>query len=189
MGESICPSTSGICAVPNQCLRTAENSYTYDDPDLPPEAHLQSQFISGMLWDLIQTDGLDRDTVASIVIGAVDLFVSNSGFSHLVLAMLMVDEADHGGSYCQTIYDRALARGLQSKISSFDCSQIASLIEAAGGGIEDIEDTTNETTTTRESTSSSKSWCGSIGSGSVQGKMSLVALMVLPLLISIRRWF
>ncbi len=190
LGESICPSSSNICAVPNRCLRTADNDYTYDDPNLPPEAHLQSQFISGMLWDLIHVDGIDSSILVEMLIKAIDLFVTDSGYQHLVLALLMVDEADFQGTHCQTIYNRALERGLKEKISAFDCSQISALVESSGGlssvsGEEQVSSVTQGGST---SSRSSSTWCGAIGIDP-NNSVSIFILLTLPLLVSLRRWF
>lgn len=190
LGESICPESSTICAIQNQCLRTAENDLAYDDPDLPAQAHLQGQFISGMLWDLIHEDGIDSATVVEMVIKAIDLFVTDSGYQHLILALLMVDEANYEGKNCQTIYNRALERGLEEVISEFDCSLISTLVESSGGlssvtGEDQVTETTETTSATK---SSSNNWCGAIGV-SAHASSSVLFLLALPLLIGFRRWF
>ena len=189
LGESICPSGTPVCPADNQCLRTADNTYQYGASDLPSQPHLRSQFVSGMLWDLYSKDGIDIDEVASIVLKAVDLLVTDSGYKHLVLAMLMVDEADYNGANCSTIYARAEARNLTSLISSFDCSTIPSLVESAEDDLGKVlEDEPVSVPATNSSSSSSNSnWCGSIGWGQQQSTVPLLSLLMLPLLLLIRR--
>ncbi|SMF54854.1 hypothetical protein [Pseudobacteriovorax antillogorgiicola] len=188
LGESICPSTSGICAIPNQCLRTAENTYSYTSADLPSEAHLRSQFISGYLWDLITIDGISTDTVTQIVLQAIDLFVKDSGYTHFILGLMMVDESSFAGQYCDTIYNRAIERGLAEKITDYDCSNIATLVADSGGSLSELVGGDTSSSTEENSSSSSKtSWCGSIGLSEGSSGLSIILLVGLPLILWTRK--
>ena len=176
LGESICPANSPIgCAVAEQCLRTADNSYTYGAADLPTEAHLRSQFISGMLWDLNSKDGIPLETVARLVLHGVGLLASNSGYHDLVLSLLYADSELTSSQHCDTIYARAQARGLSSVIADFGCSDSASSLPAIDGGSSGAEET---------SSSSSKKdrnpFCG-IASTSKNGSKIPSLILLLPL--------
>ena len=185
LGESICPESSTVCAVANKCLRTADNSYTLTSSDLPSEAHLRSQFISGYLWDLYSKDGISLDIVSRLTIKAINLLVSNSGYTHLVLGLMIADSNDYSGQYCSKIYDRAVARGMQENISSYSCSNISSI----------AQNTTSVTSVTGESnssdssgsSSSGKSMCGSIGNISKQEVSFFWFLLALPLVLTMRK--
>ena len=182
LGESICPENSYICVVQNQCLRSADNDYTYTSADLPDGAHLRSQFISGYLWDLVTKDGLGEDLVTTLLLQAIDLFVTNSGYTHLVLGLLLVDESSYGGQYCETIYNRAIDRGLEEFISGIDCNNVAEIVTNNGGQL------ANETpvATPTETSDSKRNSCGSIGIAG-QGGVSLLFFALIPLLLRLRR--
>ena len=158
LGESICPAGSGICAINSQCLRTADNAYTLGAADLPNEPHLRSQFISGYLWDLVQKDGIDKDTVTRILLQAIDLWVSDSGYSHFILGLLVADEANFDGANCSSIYNRAVDRGLSEYISSYSCSAMPSLVASNENQLGGIFDETVSEESASESSSKSSSW-------------------------------
>lgn len=58
LGEHLCVNDS-IC-VSTECLRTADNDYTLTSRDLPSQAHLKSQLVSGLLWDIALVIGFDE---------------------------------------------------------------------------------------------------------------------------------
>lgn len=180
LGESICPANSPInCAVEEKCLRTAENELVYGDPALPTEAHVRSQFISGMLWDLTKKDGVPSEDVDKMVYGSLKYLVRNSGYAHFILGMMLADKDLFNAQYCQKIYARAEARGLTSKISSFSCSDaLPSPKELTSGS--------SATSETSEQSSSSKKkksgFCSAITVGSPANSIFvLILLFSLPL--------
>ena len=178
LGESICPANSPIgCAVAEQCLRTAENSYTYGAADLPTEEHLRSQFISGMLWDLNAKDGIPLETVARLVLHGVGLLASNSGYHDLVLSLLYADSELTSSQHCATIYARAQARGLSSVIADFGCSDTASSLPTIAGGSSGTEETSSSSTK-----KDSNPFCG-IASNSKNGSSIPSLILLLPLIL------
>ncbi len=191
LGESICPETSGICSMPQQCLRSAENDYLLTSPDLPQQAHLRSQFLSGLLWDLREVDGIPADDLTRMLLKAIELFVSNSGYQHVILGLMVVDDAEYGGQYCSRIYDRAIARGLAEKLEGFACNSVSNL--ASQGGLSSVtEDSTSTASTTSGATaqsrsSSKKPLCGSIGSQN-NHPVTLLIMLSLPAIIWFRRF-
>ena len=120
LGESICPTKSQLC-VSSTCLRTGLNTYSYGSSNLPSEAHLKSQFVSGMMWDLHAKDNMSLDTLSKTLINAITYLPSSAGYEHLVMALMYADKALNSSAYCGTIYARAAERGLYSLISSFGC--------------------------------------------------------------------
>ena len=190
LGESICPASSPICTVPSQCLRTADNDFVYDGPDLPSQAHLRSQFISGMLWDMIEKDGIAADELASLVLKAVNILVTDSGYRHLVLAMVLVDEFENTGAHCSTIMNRAKARNLTSLISDISCDTVATLISENGGNLDNIlpDDEQPANPAPSQKSSNKGGWCGSIGlSSSASLPLSLILLLPVGLLFTRKR--
>ena len=180
LGESICPSGSPIrCAVEAQCLRTAENSYSFTSADLPSEAHLRSQFISGLLWDLTAKDAIDRTLVSKAVLGGVALLAQSSGYRDFIIALLKADESQNGGAHCQTILERAQTRGLESFLTDVSCSNT----------LPEISGTQQATTIAEDNSESSNSGdsggglCGVAG-GSV-GTASGLWWLLLPLMMMI----
>lgn len=177
LGESICPANSPIhCAIEQKCLRTAENSFIFGGEDLPEEAHLRSQFISGLLWDLYQNESIPKDEMVKIALGSIDYLQKKSGYQDLIIGLLHADLEIAEGSHCQTIYNQAKARGLGSQIESFDCNNIpAAAKSTAKSGATTPGD--SETETTKSSSS------GVCGIGSHTGKpLQYAWLYFVPLL-------
>ncbi len=115
------------CQVKAQCLRTADNGLIYgtNTPEITrSSAHVVSQFISGMLWDL-RGKKVDATELDRTVLRGVELIQADSGFHDLILALAMADAELYAGKNCPAIYTEALNRGLGSKISdSFTCDDI-----------------------------------------------------------------
>ena len=191
LGESICPSTSGICEKPNQCLRTGENAYSLTSTDLPAEAHLRSQFISGFLWDLIVKDGMTAEIVTQLLIKAIDLYTKDTGYANFILGLMLADDSMHNGKYCSLIFDRAVARGLQGEINDYECSKIPGLVQATGGTIEAISGGSDAGSGTTNSRSSKKSstFCGSISATNSRSLpfLPILLILILPVGLWMRR--
>lgn len=188
LGRSICPASSRICAVEQTCLRTAINDYRLDSANLPSAPHLRSQFISGMLWDLSAEDGIAVSDVTKMLLTAIELMVADSGYQHLVLAMMLADDALYSGQYCETIYNRAIDRGMASLLEDISCSKAIPKLEveeesstpSAGEGGE------NSVIQVKNSSKSSGGLCGQIGM-KTDHAWSLFVLLVLPALVMLRR--
>ena len=169
LGRSICPEGSSLCAT-SQCLRTAINDYTYTSADLPSEAHLKSQFVSGMLWDLKIKDNIPVDVLRKTVISAINYLPSASSYEHLVIALMYADKALNNGAYCSSIYMRAAERGLYSLISDFGCGD--ELGSTSGIAITKYPSITNEFPNAMPAGSGSSTQSNAAVSGSSSHKSS-----------------
>lgn len=86
LGESICPSGSSACWLPDRCLRSAENDLSYLDTTYRSwvsAPHLRGQLISAVLWDLAQD--LNFTKVAQLTFTASSFFLEDSGLQDFVL--------------------------------------------------------------------------------------------------------
>lgn len=199
LGESICPIDSPLnCAVKAQCLRTAENSFIYGGATTPREPHLKSQFISGMLWDIHEDDGVPLFDLSKIVIKSIEYLTYNSGYRHLIVALIHADTDLYNGRYCMNIYKHASQRGLSGLISDFGCGDRAktdptlteypSMSNNLPDSIEKINPTPN---TTPQNVSKKKSkgggLCGIIGYGSSNYYFSLILYLLPTAIPFIRR--
>lgn len=114
VGASICPAGSTACWVQNQCLRTADNDLTLDDPRLPTDGlrHLHGQVISGMLWDLRRSGQIENSELSRLVFDAVDYLKKDSGIKDLINALLNSDDQNYGGIHKELIRKAAMDRHL-----------------------------------------------------------------------------
>ncbi len=192
LGESICPDTQiglQVCAKPKQCLRSAENNYALGDADLPEQAHLKGQFISGLLWDLHVKDGIIQDDITTMVLKTVDLLVSNSGYKHLIVGMLLVDHSEFSDKYCSTILARAKTRGLGTLLSDVSCESVS----ASNNSKSNVSTFLNKGATSPAGAGTSKKsgtkGCGVLNAGGGSGQVpSLLLILSLPVAITwIRR--
>ena len=179
LGESICPSGSTLCQVPNKCLRTADNTLNYTDPTYTAisSAHLKGQLASGFLWDLRKNSGgIPGDTLTKYLLEAIPYFPSNANYKSLVAAILYVDQK-HSGTYQTMIVAAATARGLSPSSLGIDLTNLQSSIQSSGSSSSD------------DSSSSKKGGflgCGTIGiPGTEQGGSAWIVLILfaLPLIL------
>jgi hypothetical protein len=148
LGESICPDGSQICWSAT-CLRTAENSLKFTDTNLPTQAHLRSQFISGLLWDLKITKEIPIEDVAKIVFKAVDFFASEMVYEQFIAALISADQELFDGKNCAAILESATERGLAARITKLKCNNaglratseditpVMALTESASSGVDE----------------------------------------------------
>jgi len=123
LGRSICVpgGSTGVCALPDQCLRTASKTLQYGSEEyLAANSHQRGQLVSGFLYGL--NDFIDPKKVPQLVYNALQLLVNNSGLRHLVLATMLSDYKMNKGENACKIYDAALARGLSSQLKDIQCS-------------------------------------------------------------------
>lgn len=191
LGESICTDTNvgtRICTKPRQCLRSGENDFALNSKNLPSEPHQKSQFISAMLWDLFVKDGIAINDLTRLILKTIDLLVTDSGYQHLVVGLLLADDALYQGTHCQTIIDRAVARGLGLAVEGVSCTVVQddarprSSVKAFLDG--------KEPTPTQSSSSkkTDKKTCGTVGSPMAGGQdMSVLLLWCLPLIVGLIR--
>ena len=102
--------------VTNKCLRSADNDYSLNSPDLPFEAHLQSQLISGLFWDLAKE--LGHDEVANWLNYTIDYLPRRAYFSDLVVALYGTldlleenNDIDSYDNYCEALMSAYDKRG------------------------------------------------------------------------------
>jgi len=189
LGESLCIGATTdvgkrVCQVPQECLRSAINTMKLTDSNLPEEPHRRSQFLSGMLADLSRNQGIAQTQVAATAYAATGLFTPYSGFRDVILGMMIADRQLFGGSANCTIYNTAVARGLQSHLTGIDCAA-ANLPAMSPVNVE--KEVTNATTST--STSKGKSACGTTAGVSTPAGIPFLmsALLTLTALFVRRR--
>jgi hypothetical protein len=110
LGPSICPALSSVCAVQGQCLRTADNNLTMSTA--PGTAHLDSQVLSGYIWDLHQSGTFSGTELVTLTLAAIDQLSSQSSFVEFVNAMLSEDQSLFGGAHGGIIGSLAADREL-----------------------------------------------------------------------------
>lgn len=182
-GSTVCPDGSSMCM--GQCLRTAKNSITANSP--LDEAHAKSLFISGMLWDMYESDKIPYNDLLTIVFKSISLLGNNSGYHDFIASMLVSDLSNFDMKYCPSILSRAYARGLASYISDLQCNRTlisTYMINRSSG-------TSNRPASSGSKSSSSSSFCGSItptlhgsnsDSGSSSGGGASMSLALIPIL-------
>ena len=132
LGESICPKDSKYCWVPEKCLRTAENKMLYNDSDYEEYAkkklyHLQSQVLSGFLWDLRSNNLVPADHLNNITLyTTLNLLGKESGFRDLIVGLMQADKALSNGKYACTIQNAAVKRQFGSFLEGIDCQSLSS---------------------------------------------------------------
>ncbi len=181
LAATVCPQNSTLCM--DSCLRTAANSLTLQTA--PSEAHLKSLFLSGMLWDLYQTDGIPYEDMLALSFRSVTLLGTSSGYHDLVAAFLVADLANFNMKYCSRILARANFRGLSQYTRDLQCNKnaISNYTNDNAGG------TPSKPTSYSSSSSSSGSFCGSLTSptsstnSNPPGSTPVVLMGLSPLLI------
>lgn len=185
LAESICTegNKAGCVAYQGQlCLRSASNTYTLENLG-NLDAHRRGQFISGMLWDLREQDGIPAEHVTKIVLKAVDSLLSSSKYEHLVLSLLIADKNNFNGQYCQKIYERAKTRGLSKRLKDFNCNDPLPKVA-------DISTSGTSVTSTNASNSSRKTrsgFCSVLPMGMEGSGVATLVTMLFPLVMLLRR--
>ncbi|MDA9951255.1 hypothetical protein N9D31_01645 [Oligoflexaceae bacterium] len=189
LGESICPANSTFpCFEKGACLRSAENDFKFTDSDLPPGHHARGQFISGLIWDLKKSGKIPLDQLSEITVKAIDLMVSDSGYLHLILAMMTVDRELFNGQYGCDIYEAAEVRGLGEAIEDFSCndSTLPTIDESTSEpiGVGDIDRASGSVSSAgADEGSKEKTLCGTVGS-SQAANYWLWLLLIAPLCLA-----
>lgn len=179
LGESICPDPgSGVCALPKQCLRSANNNYTLDAANLPSEEHLRGQLISGTLWDLYKEDGIPKDNIVRMILFALNFLVSNSGYADFFESMLVADREKYASYYCSTMRQRFILRGFENHMNNYTC------VISAGVQPENQVITPDQSNSTSSSTSEEKK-SGGVSCGTINKKVGNTYLLwfLLPLIL------
>jgi hypothetical protein len=179
LGESICPSTSTLCQVSAQCLRSGTLTMKYKDTtynNFSGAAHKQSQVVSGLFWDLRKGGKIPAADLNKLAITAISFLPTTADMKALVTAMLDADYSLYSKKYQTVITEAASARGLGTDTLGIDLSSIDGLLpdQSGGGG--------------GSSSSSKKGFLGlcSIGSGQGMSDSSvfIVILLLIPVLVA-----
>ena len=178
LGESICPSNTNVCSW-NQCLRSAENNYQMGDPEISGEAHVHSQFVSGMLWDMIAIDGIPSSDLTRLLLAGIDDLVYNSGYYDLIAVMIYADYEMYAGKYCSKILERANTRGLQDVIADNSCSELPIMPDSDRNSLS--RSSTGSTTVKNSRSGTSPSLCGTINSSNDISNTILLIILIFPL--------
>ncbi|MFK7823485.1 MAG: hypothetical protein AB8G05_04980 [Oligoflexales bacterium] len=181
LGESICPAGSTSCMIESSCLRTADLNLAYGDSQyeiLGP--HLKGQVVSGMLWNLRESMGLE--SITNVTYSALDYFVRDTGYQDFLVSLMLADQDLNQGSNACTIYDAAVAKGLSSFLQGIDCNNSSSW--PSPGSQQSSGNSTVESSRNSSSSDSDFFNCGAIGSGQNKNSshLSLLVLFLLPLL-------
>lgn len=155
LAESICPADSPACWVRGQCLRTANNTLTYQSSEFSAlQAHLRGQLISGFLIDLKDDPQTDEGEMIDVVMAAVSYLLPFSGYRDFLLSLFLADERLHGYKNACAIQRVAEARGFSSLIEDVNCLDPLTIGDLGG------QLTTASGTVTAEPTARSKSSSG-----------------------------
>ncbi len=191
LGNSICPEGGRMCAVPNTCLRTADNTIKYKDETWNQWAgrtgrlgHLHGQVISGMLWTLVAQNKLSTNDVSRLTYKAVSYFKADSGFCDFIASLVTAEKELFNGSHADdlraVINDRGLGEFLPDAVPTCVGSTGQSALESSSS-------TSSEST--EKKTSKSNPFlpsCGRIDhSQGHTDNTALFALMLIPLLFSL----
>ena len=125
LGEHLCVNDS-LCVLEG-CLRTAENDYRVDSPYLPSSAHLKSQLISGLFWDLALLIGYDE--VANWLNYSIDYLPKKADFEDLAVVFYykLISLYEEGkikdfDSYCSSLMEVYEKRGFNTYLEGKDLS-------------------------------------------------------------------
>ena len=108
----LAPFTCGAACYTNLCLRTAKNNLTMFNSNLGSQPHLQSQIVSGMLWDIHENGSLSLEDVSQLAFTAVSYLKTSSSYFDLISALLTADLALSGGKNKCVITTQGEKRGL-----------------------------------------------------------------------------
>jgi len=212
LGPSICPEGSTACWEVDKCLRTALNEFNYNSQNLPQAAHLRSQLISGMLWDLHKDFDHSLPKIAKVVYGALEMLSTTTSYEEFITSLVAADEEIFGGELCQDILDNASARGFEAIAAGITCTNDESLYKepeaSENDGVGDVllatsdseddlgefslTDSCNVISNAKQGKKGSKDWwsCGTVStqaSGPLSYLGTLLALLLPMLFILFRR--
>ena len=124
LAPSICTAPgAGLCAFANQCLRTADNSLKFNDAtyqSYDSAAHLKSQLISGLLWNVRQNPQINKNAFDKVVYRSVTLLNENSGLEEYLLAILVSAKEKKQNNISQVLRQELQSRGLGQYLAKID---------------------------------------------------------------------
>lgn len=201
LGESICPNGSSLCAINGQCLRSAANRYVLGSTNIPSEPHLKSQFLSGMLWDIRQAQGVNAEEFTQLTYKSLSFLPDDPSLKDLVVALISADKELYAGLYCRLILSHANHRGIPLSSNEIICLSPPSRNEnkLSDPTVDFAEDNAigddspapplqSEASQPPKRTSiSSGNACGSIGPMPSSHHMAIIIYLLLPLMVMIIR--
>jgi hypothetical protein len=130
LGPTICPASSYLCTYGKKtCLRTAENSLTYDGDEyqvkMAGDFHVKDQLLTGLLWDLHKKDGLSTRYLGDLLYKAISFLPWETNFADFLLSLQLADAALSKGVNACTIATAAKRRGMGSRLSQMPCENFA----------------------------------------------------------------
>ena len=129
LAESVCPRGSSYCQLGGRCLRHADNSLNYEQINSIAGWHNKGQIVSGMLWDLRNSDAFSKTNFDLLVFNALKYLLWDSNLSGFIESMLVSDYELNAGTNCHLIKEIALARGISWDLEDMECNKL-SLISA-----------------------------------------------------------
>jgi len=119
LGRSICPLTSSACTTQGQCLRSGTLSLAYGDAQWvgwsgPQKllGHKHGQLISGIIWDLVKSQGMASKDVAALAFKTIGYFKVNSGFCDFTASLYAAEKALFQGAHADQLTAVLTARGM-----------------------------------------------------------------------------
>ena len=187
LGRSICPLTSNACVTQGQCLRSGTLGVAYNDSQWNGWSgaqrvlgHKHGQLISGIIWDLIKTQGMSNKDVTALTFKAISYFKSNSGFCDFTASLFTAEKALFQGAHEAKLSSVLSARGMGPFLPTAT-PRCASL--STGSGIQD-------TSVTKDSSTQKKKGlfgCAVIELGDARvNLMWSLLLLAVPVVLSLR---
>jgi hypothetical protein len=114
LGRSICPASSPICEIRAQCLRSAENQFSFAEDMARYDVILGTQVLSGFLWDFYQVLGSGSEKkLGLLLIRALEKVENAPSIEDFVTALILADEEQNEGKNAKVISQLAKKRGVQ----------------------------------------------------------------------------
>jgi hypothetical protein len=179
LGESICPPDSLACWIKGACLRSAENDIKYGTASFTKlEAHLQGQLVSGYLWDLHTKDDIPFADVTKILYTGISYFTKDSGLRDLVLALMLADNTETDGKYCDKIMAGAAARGLDTLLADLSCDKDANTWGRPSGVVNTPTPGSTPPPSKRTTSGNGPFGCGIVGTQNMENLGILLILFI-----------
>lgn len=116
----ICNKESSVC-ISDQCMRNADNVYSYQDPKISSSKHFHSQFISGLIWSL--SKDLNPTDTAKLVLKSIQYLDKAADYANFVHSMMLADKVLFKGEHVCKIQSKANERGMKDLLAEnhIDC--------------------------------------------------------------------
>lgn len=139
LGNSVCPEGSNACFLESKCLRTAENTFEFEDADWQSwlsaagqYTHLHGQVFSGLLWDLRLKAPSGPKVFDALVMRTISYLPPEAQFEDLLTYLLVTDQDLNNGVHRQIIRDTAEERGLGSFLTAPNSGEKVEIVNKSG---------------------------------------------------------